>query len=278
MYYSMKNLGDENVAILSQLHDEDEKWSFLRKIADSFGFAGIQLESRYSREYGLSVDHLPDNINKSFRLTYHRDFSYHMSTTEDEEMINEVLNKTLLSAVSSGVEDVSLHPPLLANVSITPPIFPDDAPEYREKTRERFGILLNNLVPRFLDHGISLSIESHVTSNFFVFTGITDYCDFILGIPGLGGLIDISHNCHDGIEMDEILSAISKIPVKGFHLSDAIHGMELGEGTHLPLGQGNINLKALVLEYSNDSVYGALEVHGSAKGIADSLSYLKNLE
>jgi sugar phosphate isomerase/epimerase len=273
----MKNLGDENVAILGQIRDEEDKWQFIQNITDSFGFSGIQFESRYTREYGMSLENVPDYIKESFQLTYHLEYLNHMNTTEDEENLNKILNDILPVAVTLGVEDFSLHPPVLANVSLTPPIIPDDTPEDREQTRERFGEFLRTWVPRFLDYGITFSIESHVTSRFFVFTGITDYRDFILDIPGLGGLIDISHNCYDGIKMHEILSAIDKIPVNGFHLSDAIHGVELGEGTHLPLGQGNIELQALVSEYSNDSIYGALEVRGSAQGIADSLSYLKSL-
>lgn len=276
MYYSMKNLGDENTKKLGSISGSDEKWHFISDIAYDFGFSGIQLELRYSEEYGLSLKSVPDYIKESFRLTHHIEYLYHMLSSEDEEYLSELLRDYLRIADFLGVEDVSLHPPILANVSLTPPIIPNDSPEYREQTRERFGKLLNTWVPRFLDSDITVSIESHVTSRFFVFTGITDYKDFILDIPGLGGLIDISHNCYDGIEIDEILSVIKKIPVNGFHLSDAIQGVELGEGTHLPLGQGNIDLKPLISEYSGDSIYGALEVRGPAKGIAESLSYLKN--
>lgn len=278
MYYAMKSIGDENITRLKGISDSDEKWRFISNIACDFEFTGIQLELRYSDEYGIHLNRIPDYIKESFRLTYHIEYLYHMLSAKDEEYLSELLRDNLHVADILGVEDVSLHPPVLANVSLTPPIVPGRSPEYRKQTRERFGKLLSTWVPRFLDHGITLSIESHVTSSFFVFTGITDYRDFILDIPGLEGLIDISHNCYDGIEMDEIISIITKIPVSGFHLSDAIHGLELVEGTHLPLGQGNINLIPLISEYKGDRVYGALEVRGSAKGISDSLTYLKRLK
>jgi len=277
MYYSMKNLGDENVKTLRSISDSDKKWRFISDIACDLGFSGIQLELNYFEEYGLSLKSVPDYIKESFRLTHHIEYLYHMLSTKDEEYLDELLKDNLRIATSIGVEDVSLHPPVLANVSLTPPIVPNDSPEYREQTREKYYKFLSTWIPRFLDFGITLSIESHVTSRFFVFTGITDYRNFILDLPGLGGLIDISHNCYDGIDMEEILSSIVNIPVNGFHLSDAIHGVDLTEGTHLPIGHGNVDFRALVSGYSDDSVYGALEVRGPARGIADSLSYLKEL-
>lgn len=59
---------------------------------------------------------------------------------------------------------------------------------------------------------------------------------------------------------------------------DAIRGEELSQGTHLPIGQGEVDFKELLTHFNVDTnVYAALEVRGSSQGIVDSLANLRAL-
>ncbi len=275
MYYTMDNLGSENVVRVAQMSNEAEKWEYVRQVASGFGFAGIQVSSTYyERDLGLSPVDIPRWIGESFRLTYHSGDLYHLNTPEDERHFEEVIARILRIAVRSRAEDVSLHPPLLANVALHAPDHRYDAPDYREQSKERLRSVLDKWLPRFLHEGISLSMETHVTSSVFVFEGMRDFLEFVLTFPGLGVLVDVSHNHYDGYDITGLVSSLQSNPITGLHLSDAIRGMTLGEGTHLPIGEGEIDFRTLVESFDKDTVYGALEVRGPARGISDSLAYL----
>jgi sugar phosphate isomerase/epimerase len=279
MYYSMDNMGNENVVRLMQLSSDSEKWEFIAQIASGFGFAGIQIGPTYQNKYGLSFTCIPDYIRKSFRLTYHIEGIYHLKTTEDEEKIQERLAESLKIAVGMGAEDVSLHPPLLSNLSLHSPHLPDKSPDRRAETRKRLNRLLVTWIPHFEDQGMTLSLETHVTSAYFIFTGIPDFQDFALNTPGLGVLADISHNSFDGYKMPELLNCFRALRMTGFHLSDAAVERGFPDGTHLPIGQGHVDFKSLVSCYgSNNKIYGALEIRGPAQAISDSLACLRKLE
>jgi sugar phosphate isomerase/epimerase len=274
----MDNLGSEHIARLIQLSTEAEKWDYVRQVASGFGFAGIQVSpTYYARELGLPVTDIPRWMGESFRFTYHSGGIYHLSTPDDERRADEAVAQSLSVAVSRRAEDVSLHPPVLANVALHAPGMRYDAPDDREESKERLRSVLSKWLPRFQEEEISLSLETHVTSSFFVFEGIEDFREFVLSVPGLGVLVDVSHNHYDDYDIAGLVSFLQPLPITGFHLSDAIRGVALAEGTHLPVGQGEIDFQSLVANFDTDAVYGALEVKGPARGISDSLAHLASM-
>jgi sugar phosphate isomerase/epimerase len=194
------------------------------------------------------------------------------------KLAHRKLEESLSIAKNFGIEDVSVHPPMLANASLQPPYLPVDVPEHREKSRVQLHTLLKVWIPRFQEQAITLSLESHVTASFFVFTGLPDFRDFVLNLPGLGVLVDVCHNYYDGYEIPELLSIVQSLPVTGIHLSDAIRGHPLSQATHLPIGHGTIDFKPVLAHFDDhEHVYAALEVRGSAQGIIDSMKQLRIL-
>jgi sugar phosphate isomerase/epimerase len=211
-------------------------------------------------------------------LTYHLGGLYHLCTPGDEQHAHKKLAESLHIARIFGAEDVSMHPPMLANIPLTPPYLPTDSPNHREQSKERFHTLLGTWLPRFQEHGITLSLETHVTSSYFLFTGLQDFRDFSFSIPGLGVLIDVAHNYYDGYEIPELLAFAESLPVTGLHLSDSIRGVDVSRGTHLPIGKGHIDFTPLVTHFAaNHHLYAALEVRGPSQGISDSIAHLSGL-
>lgn len=151
----------------------------------------------------------------------------------------------------------------------------DDSSRRSVDAKERLRTILSSWLPRFQDSGITLSLETHVTPHVFAFAGIQEFRDFVLSLPGLGVLIDVSHNHYDGYDIAEVIATLKPLRITGFHLSDAVRGRELRDGTHLVLGKGNVDFKSVLeLFEDDDTVYGALEVKGPARGITDSLAHL----
>ena len=194
----MDNMGDENLTKLVSISDEAEKWSHIAQFAAQYGFTGIQVNPTYQKTLGLKLTRIPEVICQEFRLTYHLGGLYPLSTKDDEHKLQTDISDSLLIASSIGAEDVSLHPPYLS----------DGSPKQRKQSRKRFQNLLGAWVPRFTAHGITLSLETHVTSSVFIFTGIQDFRDFVLSIPGLSVLVDVSHNYYDGYEITELISSL----------------------------------------------------------------------
>jgi sugar phosphate isomerase/epimerase len=114
-----------------------------------------------------------------------------------------------------------------------------------------------------------------VGGDVFLFNRLEAFAEYARHYPGLGILIDISHNFHDGRAVRDILKAVEGLNVTGLHLSDAISGTSLKEGTHLPVGSGKIDFDAFLQPFiSSDRIYGALEVKGSYDDVKSSLKKL----
>ncbi|MGE5579471.1 MAG: hypothetical protein ACM3WU_05425 [Bacillota bacterium] len=64
----------------------------------------------------------------------------------------------------------------------------------------------------------------------------------------------------------------------GLHLSDALARVEVTKGTHLPVGEGEVDFAQILSLYAgDDSVYGALEVKADSCHIKRSLETLRRL-
>lgn len=98
------------------------------------------------------------------------------------------MQESLEIASQNGMEDVSLHPPRLADAN--------DGD--RQSVRATFMRIPKKWMPRYMDQGITLSLESHSGGKFFVFDGLSEFSDFLDELPGLGILADISHLWNDG--------------------------------------------------------------------------------
>jgi sugar phosphate isomerase/epimerase len=281
MYFAMDYIGVENVRAIKEIHDQSEKWRFIYNLASGFGFTGIQLFPAYESQFGLSFQSVPEFIRKSFRLTYHvgnlKDIAQ-LVTPDEVTKADTVLSNSLRLATLLGVEDVSIHPPVVDDISLLP-LPPEQAsPERNRRSIEQLRRLLTVWLHRFQSGGITLSIETHMTPYVFVFSGLLDFREFVLSVPGLGVLVDVSHNHYDGNDIADVLLSLEKMRITGFHLSDAVRGRKLSDGTHLPIGEGQVDFVSVTRLFgNNNNVYGALEVRGPEKGITGSLARLKSI-
>jgi len=129
-----------------------------------------------------------------------------------------------------------------------------------------------------LRSNISLSLESHDYGKYFLFDGLHEYARFIDKHPDLGVLIDITHNYYSNCSEDDIINIIRQKNVKGLHISDALHDVDIRKGTHLAIGDGKIDFSKLLKHFKDiPNLYGALEIVADNDGIGKSLNALKNI-
>ncbi len=251
MYFAMDEPGLDKQEQIRALRTQDEKWRALDALAGGAGLEGVQITTTlYEKTLGLSPDTVPDFI-RQYRLTYHIGGLFDILTEDGLDALHAALDTALRRAAQNGFHDVSLHPPTLP---------PGMAPA-RGYVRERFQEAMGAWVRRFRWEGVTLSVESHVYAPAFVFQGMSDYQDFILGVDGLGALIDISHNCYDGYSENDLLNWIAPLPITGFHISDADPALPLDQGTHLPVGRGTVGLRRFLAPFiRHRELYGALEI------------------
>ncbi len=163
MYFSMDDIGQENVDSVRMVPDSASKWRFIDRVASEFGFTGIQLCPKYPEEYGLDTVEVPDYIRRSFRLTYHFGDCGTLLDDEDQQRWSGVFAEGLEIASKMGAEDVSLHPPVLADYSSLPVSDRTEAERRSQVAKERLLAILDEWIGRFGSRGISLSLETHVT-------------------------------------------------------------------------------------------------------------------
>jgi sugar phosphate isomerase/epimerase len=267
MYLAMDDLGDDNIEKIMRINNEMDKWKLISDSANRYGFSGIQINpSDYSKRLGLSLNRIPGFIDK-FRLTYHIGGVATLESEEDYKNLNNHILEALNISAEYGVEDVSFHPPFIS----------DDADTIRDRSKRYLSRLIESWIPKFIDKNITLSLETHVTSKYFVFKGLRDYSNFVSNFKDLGVLIDISHNFYDKYSVDEILNTLSGLNITGLHLSDAIPDAEFNTGTHLPIGKGEVNFRKIVEYFNNKpNVYGALEIRGSSTEILESVNIINS--
>ncbi|NIU83015.1 MAG: TIM barrel protein [Candidatus Thorarchaeota archaeon] len=191
-----------------------------------------------------------------------------MISKEDEHQMNLLLAKAFQIASKSEIEDVSFHPPVLA----------ENTKSSRDTSKQYLRSVIAHWLPRFQEKQITLSLETHVTPQYFIFTGLQDYTQFVSEFMELGVLIDFSHNFYDGYSVNEILSSLSGYKITGLHLSDAIVDAKLEEGLHLPVGAGNVDFKQIIRYFKEESnCYAALEIHGTSEDIRKSIKIIEGL-
>jgi len=268
VYLAMDELGREKVAVISRLDDSQDKWREIVGTARSYGFSGIQMTpSLYEEQLGLDLLDIPAFL-KQLRLTYHIGGTYSLVTPDDCKLADAALDRAFSAAVAAGCEDVSMHPPLVMD---------GDVPS-RRVSRSNLSALIRDWLPRFASAGITLSLETHVAPGIFVLEGLEDYRHFVQRHPGLGVLIDVSHNYYDGYAIIDIVEKLAGLKVTGLHLSDAARGVGLTEGTHLPIGGGTVDFASLLSTFGDKrDICAALEVRGSVADIHDSVTRLTQL-
>ena len=266
MYFAMDEIGLDNVSRLCLMDDKNRVWSEVDRIAAEFGYEGVQFTSSlYERKLGLSLEQIPDMFRR-YRLTLHIAGIRPLASDRDVAELEGLLQGSLEIASQNGMEDVSLHLPRLADAN-------DGG---RQPVRAVFMSILKKWTPRYVDQGITLSLESHSGGKFFVFDGLSEFSAFVNEVPGLGVLADISHLWNDGNGLGDIVLMLKGRRVTGLHLSDALARVEVTKGTHLCVGEGEVDFSQILPLYSgDDSVYGVLEVKAESRQIKQSLEMLR---
>lgn len=101
-----------------------------------------------------------------FRLTYHLGGLYYLNSDKDLKAYNDLLQEALDIAASSGIEDVSIHPPFIGeDISL------------RDLSREYFKEIIKEWLLKYKNEGIGLSLETHVSAEYFIFNGLEDYAE-----------------------------------------------------------------------------------------------------
>lgn len=268
MYLAMDDFGDDYLEKIKSANNGTDKWKMISDIACKYGFLGIQINPAvYKGQLGLSLNMIPSFLDK-FRITYHIGGVSTLISEEDYSNLNNHISEAFAISTEYGIEDVSFHPPFIS----------DDTDIIRDNSKRYLSKLIEFWVPKFSDKKITLSLETHVTSKYFIFKGLRDYFEFVSNFKGLGVLIDISHNFYDKYSVDEIIGTLNTLNVTGLHLSDAIQDAEFRAGTHLPIGKGNINFQRIIEYFNNKpNLYGALEIKGTSVEIQESVNILNSL-
>jgi len=263
MYFALKSIGKDNEEKINCLTSISDKWQLIDRIAKHDGYDGIQFSNPF---YGIPIDNPPGYI-KEYRLAYHLDYTADFTQDGEMEKYNSIIKEGLLCAVENRMEDVSLHPPIAWHKDH----------RRRDEFQKKFANIIETWLPMFESEGIALSVESHVGGNVFLHSSLEKYAAFMARYPKLGALIDVSHNFNDGRIISDIIKIIGDLKITGLHLSDAISGAEVGIGTHLPVGNGEIDFSDFLKYYVHYNVYGALEIRATSQIISESLLKLKRV-
>jgi len=267
MYFSMDEIGYENALEVNGIKAVDEKWRFIYKVAKSYGFEGIHFTPSLYNELGLDLNTIPEYFGE-FKLTMHLGGAgvRKLASDEDCAMFSETMGRYLKIAERHNMHDISIHPPRTFTMTS----------EEREMCERLFRKIVDKWLGVVLGRGISLSLETHVTGEYFMFNGLGEYEKFIDEYPELGVLIDVSHNFYDGFSVDEIIKRLSGKNVKGLHLSDARQGVDFREGTHLAVGEGDIDFGKILKGFKRiPNIYSVLEIKANNESMAKSLEILK---
>ena len=258
MYLAMDDIGSDKVEKINKYSNPKDKWRKIDEIALVYGFWGIQISGMYKKKFGLDLYNIPYFIC-DYRLTYHIGGLYYLLSEDDVINCNDMIEQSLNIAESYGMEDVSFHPPFIyENI------------DKRHLSKDYLKKIITKWLPKYKNHGISLSLETHVSPEYFIFKNLDDFAEFASSYPDLGVLIDVSHNFYDGYKENNIIEILGNLKITGLHLSDSLVGVEFEKGTHLPVGKGNIKFQKILQHFKDKDIYGALEIRGNSRDILSS--------
>ena len=269
MYFTMDEIGAENTNKINTIGSESSRWKFIYDIAKEYGFEGIHFTPSLYNKFKLDLNAIPDYFQE-FKLTFHYGGITGIISVSDYEVFDRNFENVFEIALKNKMHDISIHPPYI----------------YKMTTAEKglsldfFSKTIDKWLKILMNSGISLSLETHVAGEWFLFDGLHEYVNFIDRHPGLGVLIDISHNYYKPqYSEDDIVDILGNTNVKGLHISDALRGVEFKEGTHLAIGDGSIDFHRLMNGFRKfPELYGVLEIKSTNEGIERSLNNLQSMK
>jgi sugar phosphate isomerase/epimerase len=265
MIFSMDEIGFENNERIVALKSEAEKWAFIFDIARTYGFTGIHITPSLYESFGLNVDRIPTEISE-FHLSYHLGGHYNILTEDDCFKFETLLSNSFDIVERHQMKDISLHPPVISGFTI----------EEKIKSRVLFSKILRKWSAYAKEKRFTLSLETHLYEPYFLFGTLPQYKDFYDAQEDMGILIDISQNYFSGYDEQEVLDTFKGDRVTALHISDAIRlkDEDLKLGTHLDIGDGNIDFQTILSHFNNSDFFAVVEIKSTNAKLKDSLDRL----
>ena len=211
--------------------------------------------SKITREKGISFTIHADEMLNPF------DFNDKVS-----ECYFEVMRDTIRFARKIGASVINMH--LQSGVYVTLPekkIFLNDV--YSDKYREKVASFIKACEEEIGASNIKIAIEN-VDSNPFTKSQLS-VLPLFMNSPVFGLTLDTGHEYCLGF-VDTPVFERYKHKLLHLHLHDAS-----GKNAHLPLGTGNVDVRAKLSQLQADKTC-LIEVK-TVKGLEESLEYLKNI-
>jgi sugar phosphate isomerase/epimerase len=267
MYFAMDEIGIENAVKIKTITSESDRWKFIYDTAMDYGFDGIHFTPSLYQIFDLDLRNIPDYFH-DFKLTFHLGGMYIVPDDNFDEF-NAKMENAFEIAVRHNMHDISIHPPYIHNLSAA----------NKALSLKFLGKFIDRWLKKLLDNKISLSLETHVTGEYFLFSSLNEFVAFTDQYPDLGVLIDISHNYYEPqYSEDDIISILGSKNIKGLHISDALRSAEFEKGTHLAIGDGTIDFPKLLKGFEIfPNLYSVLEIKSKNSGIEKSLQKLREI-
>ena len=267
MYFAMDEIGIDNAVKIKTIISESDRRKFINDTAKDYGFDGIHFTPSLYQTFNLDLENIPDYFH-DFKLTFHLGSMYIVPDDKFDEL-NTKMENAFEIAQRHFMHDISIHPPYIHNLSAA-----DKALSLKFLSK-----FVDKWLNKMLDNNILLSLETHVAGEWFLFDGLNEFVAFTDQYPDLGVLIDVSHNYYEPQYSEEdMINLLSGKNVKCLHISDALRNSEFENGTHLIIGDGEIDFTKLLKGFMNiPDLYGVLEIKSSNDGIKSSLSALKKM-
>ena len=191
------------------------------------------------------TEHITSDILESYSLKYtiHAPFmDVNIATLQDKSRLNSIsqMKNSIDLANEINAEAVVVHPGLAS--FLAKKYFLDDVYKAADDAISKINDYSNDL-------GVMTTVENMPDFDAMIYTNINDLNDLLVNLD-MGMTLDIGHANHVGYSADEMIFD----SIKHIHIHD-----NLGDDdTHLPLGEGNIELKRVVetLESKNyDGIY-----------------------
>jgi len=197
MYFAMDEIGFENAEKIITIDSEADKWRFIFNAAQTYGFDGIHITPSLYKKFDLDINNIPDYFS-DFKLTFHVGGIHNIVSESFCEAFDKEIEKGFEIAVKHNMHDVSIHPPFIYQLTMAE----------KNLTLELFKKAVDKWLNTFMKHDISLSLETHVAGEWFLFDGLSNFVKFVDIFPDLGVLIDISHNYYEPQYSEDDISNI----------------------------------------------------------------------